>query len=64
VAPAQELQPQKWELYNMKDDRTELHNLTSEMPEKLNAMSAQWSEWAKRVGVFPKPASNRVQDAE
>ncbi len=48
----------------MKDDRTELHNLTSEMPEKLNAMSAQWSEWAKRVGVFPKPASNRVQDAE
>jgi len=54
VAPPRGLQSAKWELYNLKDDRTELNDLAAKMPEKVQAMSAQWAEWAKRVAVYPK----------
>jgi len=54
IAPPQGLQAQKWELYNLAADRSELNNLAAAMPEKVQAMSAQWSAWAQRVGVYPK----------
>ena len=44
-----------WELYNMDDDRTELHNLASEYRERAKCMAKEWSEWASRVGVKPWP---------
>lgn len=43
-----------WELYDMKEDRTELHNLAQEKPEVAEAMKAEWKQWAGRVYVFPK----------
>jgi arylsulfatase A-like enzyme len=55
VSPASGLKPARWELYRMSEDGTELNNLASQMPERVNEMSAQWETWAKRVGVFPKP---------
>jgi len=54
VAPPRGLQPQKWELYDLQNDRTELNDLTGAMPDRAQALSAQWTEWARRVGVFPK----------
>jgi len=54
VSPANGLQPEKWELYNVKQDRTELNNLAEKQPEMVSDLSAQWQAWAKRAGVFPK----------
>lgn len=48
------LQKQKWELYKIAEDGTELNNLAKELPEKVTAMSAQWEAWAKRAHVYPK----------
>ncbi|WP_215224005.1 arylsulfatase [Echinicola shivajiensis] len=45
--------PQKWELYNMEKDRTELHDLASEMPERVAEMDALWNEWADNHQVEP-----------
>jgi arylsulfatase len=59
VSPPRGLQKQKWELYNLKADGTELNDLAKVHPEKVESMSAQWEAWAKRVGVFPKPGAAR-----
>lgn len=44
----------KWELYNLKEDPTELINLASKNPEKLTVMKDRWYEWAKRVKIATK----------
>ncbi|WP_225444221.1 arylsulfatase [Echinicola arenosa] len=45
--------PQKWELYDMEKDRTELHDLAVEMPEKVLEMTTLWENWAKSHQVEP-----------
>lgn len=50
----------RWELYNLKEDRTELHNVASQHPEKLQELIALYDTWASRAGVvewatLPKP---------
>jgi len=40
-----------WELYNLKDDRTELNNLAKENPEKLNQLKLDYKRWASYSGV-------------
>jgi arylsulfatase A-like enzyme len=45
--------PQAWELYNMKADRLETHDLAKEMPEKVAEMAALYETCAKRTGVRP-----------
>jgi len=47
--------PGGWELYNIPADRTEMHDLAGEQPERVAGMSALWEEWATRVGVLPWP---------
>jgi arylsulfatase A-like enzyme len=45
-----------WELYDMQNDRTEMHDLSAAMPQRLKAMVGQWKTWATSVGVsFPEP---------
>ncbi|MFM1945206.1 MAG: hypothetical protein RI897_4188 [Verrucomicrobiota bacterium] len=34
-----------WELYNLDADRTELHNLASQYPDKVQSLSAKWRTW-------------------
>ena len=41
----------KWELYNLKDDRTELRNLAASNPDKLRELIALYEAWATRAGV-------------
>ena len=42
-----------WELYNLKEDRTEMNNLAAEYPERLKAMQEEWNTMAKATDVFP-----------
>ena len=35
-----------WELYDMAADRTEMHNLAGQQPERLAAMVRQWQACA------------------
>jgi arylsulfatase A-like enzyme len=44
-----------WELYNLKNDRTEQHDLASEEPERTKTMAAKWEAWAERAHVKPYP---------
>jgi len=41
----------RWELYDIDADRTERKDLSGEMPEKVEEMSAMWQAWADKVGV-------------
>lgn len=46
--------PQPWELYDMETDRTELHDLAAQHPERVADMAAQYQAWAARCGVIPR----------
>lgn len=43
----------RWELYNIEEDRSELHNLASTHPEKLQEMKTLFEAEASRVRFFP-----------
>jgi arylsulfatase A-like enzyme len=49
-----------WELYDMKADRTELHDLATAQPEKAKELAAQWDTWAERAKVKPYPANDNL----
>ncbi|MFL2942463.1 MAG: arylsulfatase [Limisphaerales bacterium] len=42
-----------WELYNMRKDRSELHDLTKSMPQKAAELKRLYEAWAHRVGAKP-----------
>jgi len=42
-----------WELYDMEADRTEMHDLADQQPERLAEMIAQWETWARRAHAIP-----------
>lgn len=42
-----------WELYDMAADRTEMHDLAAQQPERTKAMAAAWEDWARRAEVVP-----------
>lgn len=46
--------PKPWELYDMEADRTELHDLASRHPDRVQDMAAQYEAWAARCGVLPR----------
>lgn len=42
-----------WELYNLKDDRSETKNLSQTNPEKLKELIALYTQWASKVQAVP-----------
>lgn len=38
-----------------KPDRTELHDIAAQYPERIAEMVALWQSWAERVGAVPMP---------
>ena len=44
-----------WELYDLKTDRTELHDLAAAEPELVRTLAAKWDAWAERTHVKPYP---------
>lgn len=45
----------KWELYNLAEDRTETNDLSESMPEKVAELKKLWQKEAERLQVFPQP---------
>jgi arylsulfatase len=52
----------KWELYDLEADRTEINNLALKYPERVKEMSDQWIKWANRLGVLPWPWPDYLSD--
>jgi len=44
-----------WELYNLNDDRTELKNLASLYPDRVQEMEKRYLQWEKDYMVEPRP---------
>ncbi|HVW62160.1 MAG TPA: arylsulfatase [Puia sp.] len=44
-----------WELYDMENDRSELHNLAAQQPDLVAEMAGSWDVWAHKSLVFPAP---------
>ncbi len=42
-----------WELYDMEADRTEMHDIAGDHPERMKEMMAAWRSWADRTNVYP-----------
>lgn len=42
-----------WELYNMKADRSEQHDLSRDHPKQVTELAAKWQAWAKADNVLP-----------
>jgi arylsulfatase len=45
--------PDRWELFNLKQDRTELRNLAEAEPDRTREMIGMYEAWAKRSNVLP-----------
>jgi len=58
--------PDWWELYDMEADRTEMHDLAAQYPERVKEMAALYGIWAKRVGVerWPLQGMTAIPTAE
>lgn len=42
-----------WELYDIDRDRTEMHDLAADQPERVREMASRWNAWASRARVLP-----------
>jgi arylsulfatase len=42
-----------WELYDMDADRTEMHDLAPQQPDRVKTMADQWQQWATNNKVLP-----------
>lgn len=40
-----------WQLYDMKADRCELHDLSEKVPDKAKGLAGKWLTWAKHCNV-------------
>jgi arylsulfatase A-like enzyme len=48
-----------WELYDLKKDRTELHDLAAAQPDRVKELAAKWEAWAERANVKPYPGGGQ-----
>ena len=49
--------PERWELYDMSEDRTELHDLAPHDAPRVARMAALHQEWVAETGVAPWPVA-------
>jgi arylsulfatase len=50
-----------WELYDVKRDRTELHDLASAQTARVRELAAKWETWAERASVKPYPPAGNAK---
>jgi arylsulfatase len=53
-----------WELYDMDNDRTELHDLAAKKPALVAEMAKSWDKWAHASMVFPAPWKEKPSQEE
>lgn len=41
----------QWELYDMKTDRSEMHDQAGKFPDKVRELASQYDQWSRRVGA-------------
>lgn len=46
-----------WELYDLKNDRSEMTNLATQYPQMVEELKAKWTAWASSNHVLPKPGA-------
>jgi len=46
------LKGESWELFDLSHDRTEVHNLATEQPARIESMNALWDKWAKEMKLI------------
>lgn len=56
---AQPKHPHEWELYNMENDRTEVNNLASSLPELRDKMILEWTRRAHETNALPWPDKSK-----
>lgn len=49
------LDDEPWELYDFRDDRTEIDNVAERFPARVEQLSAAWEKWAAANFVTPLP---------
>jgi arylsulfatase len=50
-----------WELYHLKTDRTEQHNLSAQRPDLVKKLGDLWTAWAQKSNVLPELHQNFKQ---
>jgi arylsulfatase A-like enzyme len=45
--------PDRWELYDLHADRTELRDRAAEEPDRVRALSSLYEQWGHEHGVIP-----------
>ena len=53
-----------WELYNLKVDRTEQHDLAVAEPQRAKELAEKWDAWAERTHVKPYPGAGEKKKAK
>ena len=57
------LKGEPWELYNIALDRTELHDLAKEQPDRVAAMVEKWNSISRAtMGINPKPVASETDN--
>ena len=51
-----------WELYDLEQDRSEMHDLAAREPERLKKMVADWEAFARRTKAIPWPYGGAYGD--
>ncbi|MFX7082955.1 arylsulfatase, partial [Acinetobacter baumannii] len=52
--------PNRWQLYNLKDDKGETHDLAKQYPEKLDELLKEWATYVKENGVIENVQQRRL----
>ena len=50
-----ELALEDWELFDMEQDRTEMHDVSTDNPDLVKQMADMWLVWGKETGAVPRP---------
>ena len=53
-----------WELFNLRQDPAEGHDLSSEKPAKLSELVLAWEEYSENVGVVYDPIDMSIVSEE
>ncbi|HEN9691734.1 TPA: arylsulfatase [Acinetobacter baumannii] len=52
--------PNRWQLYNLKDDKGETQDLAKQYPEKLDELLKEWATYVKENGVIENVQQRRL----